>query len=71
MNRADPPSTIVVADVIFYVLLLLILSQVSVQNFVHAQVQVAHEIVKYAQLTHCATIENRVSDLRRHAHFNI
>ena len=26
---------------------------------------------QYAQLTHSATIENRVSDLRRHAHFNI
>ena len=27
--------------------------------------------IQYAQLTHSATIENRVSDLRRHAHFNI
>ena len=26
---------------------------------------------QYAQLTHSSTIENRVSDLRRHAHFNI
>ena len=26
---------------------------------------------QYAQLTHSTTIENRVSDLRRHAHFNI
>ena len=27
--------------------------------------------IQYAQLPHSATIENRVSNLRRHAHFNI
>ena len=26
---------------------------------------------QYAQLTHCTTIENRVSDLRGHGYFNI